>query len=55
MRRHQAIVEAGFEVPQPDILDRGGYETFGFYCKAPGGITVEVSTPETYAERKTSE
>ena len=43
--RHRRIVDAGFEAPAPDVLDRGGYETFGFYCKAPGGVLVEVSCP----------
>lgn len=43
--RHRRIVEAGFETPAPDRLRRGGPPTFGFYCKAPGGVLVEVSTP----------
>lgn len=46
MLRYRRIFDAGFEVPQPDVLDRGSYPTFGFYCKAPGGLLVEVSTPE---------
>jgi catechol 2,3-dioxygenase-like lactoylglutathione lyase family enzyme len=44
-RLHEKIVEAGFEAPQPGILVRGGGKTFGFYCHAPGGVMVEVSTP----------
>jgi catechol 2,3-dioxygenase-like lactoylglutathione lyase family enzyme len=42
-RYHQRIVEAGFDAPIPAILQRGGPKTFGFYCNAPGGVTVEVS------------
>jgi catechol 2,3-dioxygenase-like lactoylglutathione lyase family enzyme len=45
LRLHQSIVNAGFETPDPAILIRGGGKTFGFYCKAPGGVLVEVSTP----------
>lgn len=43
--RHSRIVDAGFEAPAPEILNRGGSPTFGFYCKAPGGVLVEVSAP----------
>lgn len=42
-RLHSKIVEAGFETPEPAILERGGHKAFGFYCKAPGGVLVEVS------------
>ena len=44
-RLHRKIVDAGFETPEPVILARGGDKTFGFYCPAPGGVLVEVSTP----------
>jgi catechol-2,3-dioxygenase len=44
-QRHARIVEVGFEAPAPDLLNRGGGKTFGFYCNAPGGVLVEVSTP----------
>jgi catechol 2,3-dioxygenase-like lactoylglutathione lyase family enzyme len=43
--RHARIAAAGFETPAPEIVNRGGPKTFGFYCKAPGGVLVEVSTP----------
>jgi catechol 2,3-dioxygenase-like lactoylglutathione lyase family enzyme len=42
---YQRIKTAGYEPPVPAILERGGDPTFGFYHAAPGGITVEVSTP----------
>lgn len=42
---YSRVVDAGFQAPAPDVLDRGGYPTFGFYCEAPGGVRVEVSTP----------
>lgn len=42
---YRRIVDAGFQAPAPDILDRGGYPTFGFYCKSAGGVLIEVSTP----------
>jgi catechol 2,3-dioxygenase-like lactoylglutathione lyase family enzyme len=43
--RYKRIIDAGFEAPVPELINRGGPDTFGFYCKAPGGILVEVSTP----------
>jgi catechol-2,3-dioxygenase len=42
--RHAAVTAAGYEAPAPQILQRGGPPTYGFYCNAPGGVTVEVST-----------
>lgn len=42
--RHAAVVAAGYEAPAPAMLQRGGPPTYGFYCNAPGGVTVEVST-----------
>ena len=42
---YQRIKDNGYEPPPPAILNRGGDPTFGFYYSAPGGITVEVSTP----------
>ena len=42
---HARIVSAGFETPAPELINRGGPKTFGFYCKAPGGVLVEVSAP----------
>ena len=35
---------AGYEAPTPAMLQRGGPPTYGFYCDAPGGVMVEVST-----------
>jgi catechol-2,3-dioxygenase len=43
-RRYAAVAAAGYEAPAPVILQRGGPPTYGFYCNAPGGVTVEVST-----------
>ncbi len=43
---HRRICEAGYEVPEPAVLERGGEPTFGFYHKAPGGVVVEVSAAE---------
>jgi catechol 2,3-dioxygenase-like lactoylglutathione lyase family enzyme len=48
---YQQIKNAGHEPPIPQVLERGGDPTFGFYQKAPGGITVEVSTPAVTAIR----
>jgi catechol 2,3-dioxygenase-like lactoylglutathione lyase family enzyme len=42
--KHRRIVNAGFEAPEPAILERGGGKTFGFYAK-PYGVMVEVSCP----------
>jgi catechol-2,3-dioxygenase len=42
--RHSAVAAAGYEAPAPGILQRGGPPTYGFYCNAPGGVRVEVST-----------
>src|SRR6202167_3450717 len=43
-QHHARITEAGFEAAEPAILERGGAKTFGFYCRTPGGVMVEVST-----------
>jgi catechol 2,3-dioxygenase-like lactoylglutathione lyase family enzyme len=45
LRHHALLSEAGFFAPTPNLLDRGGPKTFGFYCNAPGGVMVEVSAP----------
>jgi catechol-2,3-dioxygenase len=42
--RHAAAIAAGYDAPAPVLLQRGGPPTYGFYCDAPGGVTVEVST-----------
>jgi catechol-2,3-dioxygenase len=42
--RYAAVVAAGYEAPAPEVLQRGGPPTYGFYCNAPGGVVVEVST-----------
>ncbi|WP_446744412.1 VOC family protein [Silvibacterium acidisoli] len=41
---HAAVESAGYEAPSPALLQRGGPPTYGFYCNAPGGVTVEIST-----------
>ena len=33
-----------YTAPKPGKLQRGGPPTYGFYCDAPGGVLVEVST-----------
>jgi catechol-2,3-dioxygenase len=42
--RHAAVIAAGYEAPAPSMLQRGGPQSYGFYCAAPGGVIVEVST-----------
>jgi catechol-2,3-dioxygenase len=44
---HTRIIDAGFDAPNPEIINRGGDKTFGFYCHAPGGVLVEVSSRAT--------
>jgi catechol 2,3-dioxygenase-like lactoylglutathione lyase family enzyme len=41
---YSRILDAGFDAPTPDILNRGGDKAFGFYCHAPGNVIVEVSS-----------
>ena len=42
--RYAVLAAAGYEAPAPALLQRGGPDTYGFYCEAPGGVRVEVST-----------
>ena len=41
---YEALTKANYAAPKPARLKRGGPPTYGFYCQAPGGVTVEVST-----------
>jgi catechol-2,3-dioxygenase len=41
---HEALSARQYEAPKPAKLQRGGPPTYGFYCEAPGGVLVEVST-----------
>lgn len=41
---HRRIIEAGFNAPAPGLLQQGGRNAYGFYCHAPGGVMVEVSS-----------
>jgi catechol-2,3-dioxygenase len=41
---YEALAKANYAAPKPAKLQRGGPPTYGFYCQAPGGVTVEVST-----------
>ena len=41
---HEALTARKYKAPKPDKLQRGGPPTYGFYCEAPGGVLVEVST-----------
>jgi catechol-2,3-dioxygenase len=43
-RMHEALSARQYMAPEPGKLQRGGPPTYGFYCKAPGGVLVEVST-----------
>ncbi len=43
-RMHEALIARSYTAPQPARLQRGGPHTYGFYCDAPGGVLVEVST-----------
>jgi catechol 2,3-dioxygenase-like lactoylglutathione lyase family enzyme len=42
--KHRRSVNAGFQAPEPAIVQHGGGKTFGFYAK-PHGVMVEVSCP----------
>src|ERR1700758_2352794 len=41
---YQALMARKYTAPKPGKLQRGGPPTYGFYCEAPGGVVVEVST-----------
>jgi len=41
---HQSLSAQNYEAPKPETLRRGGPAAYGFYCEAPGGVLVEVST-----------
>ena len=41
---YRSLTGAQYSAPQPAKLERGGPPTYGFYCQAPGGVVVEVST-----------
>ncbi|HLJ88058.1 MAG TPA: VOC family protein [Candidatus Angelobacter sp.] len=41
---YDALSARKYEAPKPAKLQRGGPSAYGFYCDAPGGVTVEVST-----------
>jgi catechol-2,3-dioxygenase len=43
-RIHEKMSARNFTAPKPEMLRRGGPKTYGFYCEAPGGVLVEVST-----------
>jgi catechol 2,3-dioxygenase-like lactoylglutathione lyase family enzyme len=42
--RYADVTAAGYGAPTPAMLQRGGPPTYGFYCNAPGGVIVEIST-----------
>jgi catechol-2,3-dioxygenase len=42
--RYDALCTANYVAPRPAKLKRGGPPSYGFYCQAPGGVMVEVST-----------
>ena len=41
---YEALRARNYMAPKPGKLQRGGPPTYGFYCDAPGGVLVEVST-----------
>jgi hypothetical protein len=41
---HETLSTHNYTAPKPEKLNRGGPPTYGFYCDAPGGVMVEVST-----------
>ena len=43
-RVHANLSSQNYLAPNPAQLQRGGPPTYGFYCDAPGGVVVEVST-----------
>jgi catechol-2,3-dioxygenase len=42
--RYSALAAANYAAPKPKMLAHGSFPAYGFYCQAPGGVTVEVST-----------
>jgi catechol 2,3-dioxygenase-like lactoylglutathione lyase family enzyme len=43
-RVHREMEIRCYTPPAPARLKRGGPPAYGFYCNAPGGVVVEVST-----------
>jgi catechol-2,3-dioxygenase len=43
-KMYDALCSHQYAAPKPAQLQRGGPPTYGFYCDAPGGVMVEVST-----------
>ena len=41
---HASLSSQNYPAPEPAKLRRGGPPAYGFYCDAPGGVVVEVST-----------
>jgi catechol-2,3-dioxygenase len=41
---YEVLSSRKYEAPKPGKLQRGGPPTYGFYCNAPGGVLVEVSS-----------
>ena len=41
---HASLSSQNYLAPEPARLQRGGPPAYGFYCDAPGGVVVEVST-----------
>ncbi|SNT18820.1 Glyoxalase/Bleomycin resistance protein/Dioxygenase superfamily protein [Granulicella rosea] len=48
-QHYQRLIDAGFDSPEPAKIERAGPPVFGFYCTAPGGVVVEVSTMDLAA------
>jgi catechol-2,3-dioxygenase len=47
---YEALRARNYEAPRPNRLQRGGPPTYGFYCNAPGGVLVEVSSRDSQRE-----
>jgi hypothetical protein len=43
-RMYSELCARNYMTPKPAKLQRGGPPAYGFYCQAPGGVRVEVST-----------
>lgn len=39
------LAAAGCEVGDVDAVRRGGFESTTCYCRAPGGVVIEISSP----------
>jgi hypothetical protein len=52
---YERMKSVGYEPPAPEILKRGGGNTYGFYHSPPGQIVIEVSTPAMANQQSSSQ